>query len=129
LSEKLETAVVLRRRHGNEVEKICENIPKFREITDRYHVRLFSELPWERGKPSIYLDAAKRMYAAGADGLSAWDSNYRIPVLPVWNVTKKLGHREGIDQMLAENNDDGKLYRVLSIDGHDISEYHQNWRG
>jgi hypothetical protein len=69
------------------------------------------------------------MYEAGADGISAWDSNFRIPVLPVWNVTKKIGHKERIDQMLAENDDYGKLYRVLSLEGHDISEFQQNWRG
>ncbi|HOP11498.1 MAG TPA: hypothetical protein PK629_08400 [Oscillospiraceae bacterium] len=129
LSEKLKTQVVLRRRHFNEVENICKDIPKFKEIADRYHIRVYSELPWERERPSIYLDAAKRMYAAGADGIAAWDSNFRIPVLPVWNITKKLGHKEEIDRMLAENDDYGNLYRVLSIDGHDISEYHQNWRG
>lgn len=129
LSEKLNEVSVLRRRHGNEVENICANISKYREVTDRHNVRLFCELPWEGGRPSLYLNAAKRMYEAGADGISAWDSNFRIPVLPVWNITKKIGHKEQIDQMLSENDDYGKLYRLLSLDGHDISEYHQNWRG
>jgi len=129
LSEKLSDAPVLRRRHGNEVESMCANLAKFREVTDRHNVRLYCELPWEGGRPSLYLNAAKRIYEAGADGISAWDSNFRIPVLPVWNVTKKMGHKELIDQMIAENDDYGKLYRVLSLDGHDISEYQQNWRG
>ncbi len=129
LSEKLNDVPILRRRHGNEVENICGNIAKYREVTDRYNVRLFCDLPWEGGRPSLYLNAAKRMYEAGADGISAWDSNFRIPVLPVWNSTKKIGHKEQIEQMLAENDDYGKLYRMISLDGHDISEFQQNWRG
>lgn len=127
--EKLKTSVILRRRHGNEVEGICANIPKYRAINDPYNIRLFSDLPWEGGRPSLYLEAAQKMYAAGADGIAAWDSNYRIPVLPVWNITAKIGHQAQIDEMLAQNDDYGKLFRVLSIDGHDISEYQQNWRG
>lgn len=128
-TEKLKTSVIVRRRHGNEVEGICANIPRYRAITDRYNIRLFSDLPWEGGRPSLYLEAAQKMYEAGADRIAAWDSNARIPVLPVWNITAKIGHQAQIEEMLAQNNDYGNLFRVLSIDGHDISEYQQNWRG
>ena len=58
--------------------------------------------------PDEMLKRARKLYAAGVDGIGLWDTNTRSEVLRDWQLVSRLGHREDID---IRDSGAGVLYR------------------
>ena len=73
-----------------------------------------------------YVDQARRAYAAGADGITFWDTNGEDPLFPRWHVIQRLGHREGLDEI-----DHGPFTRIrhklVELNGHREDRYPSFW--
>ena len=69
------------------------------------------------------------MYELGSKGLLRWNAVQMITDPIIWNVSKRLGHREMLDKLAEDNSLYYNHYRTLKLAGYDISLVHPDWRG
>lgn len=67
---------------------------------DRVHIWP-DVMPRAQPQPE-FVQTARRLYAAGADGLCLNDADRRAPRLSEWAVQRELGHRDELDRLEAE---------------------------
>ena len=74
---------------------------------------------------SEYRKLAQFYYDEGADGLLFWDTYQRHDGSSQWETVQRLGHREELAQVLAENEprEEPKLRPLLRLAGHHMHRY------
>src|SRR5690606_9343367 len=65
-------------------------------------VRIWPDLMPRSQPGEAFALQAKQAYAAGADGFFLNDSDRRSPHISEWAVERMLGHRELLDELIAE---------------------------
>lgn len=97
-----------------------ERIAEFMDLEKTYDVTVYINI-MPRAMP---LEEIKRrvsqVYSCGCGHICLWDTNTRITRLNEWNVWRKAGHINEIADMSVEK---AKNYRVLNINGKDVSRY------
>jgi len=115
---------VIKRNYGTDVEKVCKHIPEFARLGDNYNIDIYNVIPWvHRIIPEKYDEIISRMKDAGAKKFLSWNTNHLVWDLPEWHAVSKIGNNRNDDDIKRE------FHRVLSLDGHDISQFYANWRG
>jgi hypothetical protein len=118
---------VQRRYFGDDSEHVCAGIKEFLEIQKKYGGDFYAALGWENKDYQYQLDLAKDIYNAGAEKLISWNANHIAKYGSKLEGVKSCGNKEKIlkgDCKVVSNN-----FRVLSLNGNDISEFDPNWRG
>ncbi len=121
----------IRRSAGNLPDEQVKCMAEYGRIAADYGVKFYYDIQWEGSVPPEKIgNYVMKLYNAGAEGLSLWDCfEFRVSHRPEWFVTSRLGHKEDIPKMPAQNDGYRKLYRVLSLNGVEYSSYNPNWRG
>ena len=130
-AEKAEGGFVIRRDYGNDPDRTAKEAGRYREIADRYGLRLYSELQWESTvPPEEYVKAARKIYAAGGMNIALWDAvPSRVQCLSEWNAVSRLGCRESAESAPDAASAYQKPVKLLSVGGQDIRYVSPNWRG
>ena len=130
-TEKAKTEYVISRDHSSNMASIIDGLPRYREISDRYGIALFSENQWEGAQPAeAYVKSAKAIYGAGGVALALWDCYpIRVQNLGEWSATSRLGRAESVYDMSDEAEAYHKIIKILSYNGKDMCYYNPSWRG
>ena len=122
--EQLNERQVICRNYGTDVDKVCAHIREFKALEEKYGITVYHVLPWVHTiAPEEYMRAVEKMKAHGAERFLAWNTNHMIQNRPEFLLVSSLGNDIGTDAPLRS------FYRVLSLDGVDISQAVPNWRG
>lgn len=115
---------VLCRNYGTDVEKVCAHIPEYKRLEKLYGIKVYHVLPWVHTiLPEEYPEAVERMKQCGAERFLAWNTNHMTINHPEFLIATSIGNDIGTDAKLRS------FYRLLSLDGVDISQFVPNWRG
>jgi hypothetical protein len=101
--------------------------PWFAGVVKGTDCQLFVEILPRQLSPAEYRARALAAYAAGADGLSLWDTLGRAMLLKQWSMARRLGHR---DDLAGFDDGEGVLYRTVplrSVGGYRIDKYPPHW--
>jgi len=131
LADLAKTQYIVRRLHGNLIDKTTAALPEYRRIADQYGIQLYSELQWESSvQAEEFVKAAKEIYAAGGMNIALWDCYpARVQNLSEWDATSQLGNAEHVADMSTDRFAYHKVYKILSYNGADMRFYHPSWRG
>ena len=106
----------------------AERVAQWQAFEDRYKTKIYYEI-FPRVMPNAeFQRRAVELYKAGAKRIALWDTSERAPVLAMWNLVKKLGHREelsGYDPYMNAY----KCYRVLKYGEMNMTRYNPMWGG
>lgn len=118
---------VQRRYFGDDSEHVCAGIKEFLEIQKKYGGDFYAALGWENKDYQYQLDLAKYIYNAGAEKIISWNANHIAKYGSKLEGVKSCGNKEkilkGECKVVSDN------FRVISLNGNDISEFDPNWRG
>ena len=111
---------VVKRSFATNVPKVLENIPKYQKLKE-YGVDVYCVIPWVHTiQPEEYDEIIEQMKKAGAEKFHSWNTNHLVWDLPEWYVVSKIGNAR--DDSIVRR----KFYRVLSLNGHDISQFYES---
>ena len=130
-AQKVTAQYVVRRSHGNEINRIVEGLKDYRRIADEYDLKLYSEIQWEGTvSPVDFVEATKKIYQNGGQYIALWDCYpHRVMNAAEWQCTSNFGSMKKV-QMLSEDIDDyHKVHKILSYNGKDMRYYHPGWKG
>jgi hypothetical protein len=99
----------------------------FGALTRGTKVRYYAEIMPRQMPPETYRQRALAYYAAGADGLSFWDTNGRFPRKQEWSMIRRLGHR---DQLAGWDDGAGDFFRTVTlrtVGGYVLDKYPPHW--
>ncbi|NLV74627.1 MAG: hypothetical protein GXY52_08090 [Chloroflexi bacterium] len=123
--EKLGRDYIIKRNHDTDVDRVLDGIPQYLPICKKYGVKFYAAFPWEHTvSPHEYPGIARRMKQAGAEGFFSWDTNGVVLDLPEFHAMSMTGHEKVNEETYTVN-----YYRMLSLDGSNISAFNPNWRG
>ena len=122
---------LLRRRHGNDLDRMLAGCPDYMRIAREYGIKVYFEAPWENSAPPEGLVRyAEALYEKGAENISLWDSaTGRVMRRADWQAARLLGHKEELRSLPHDNSGYRSIYRILRIDGRSMSTYNPSWRG
>lgn len=107
----------------NYAGKLCgpksleERIKEFTELEVKYGTKVYFEI-FPRIMPSEeYLECAKTLYENGAERFSLWDTYNRVQQYSMWNTVRKLGHKNELDNISADDTDFGRRFKIIRIAG------------
>jgi len=97
-------------------------------LAKKYNIKVYFDL-LDRLKPSEeYVEDARKFIDCGAENFMLWDCDIRAEVKAEWETASRLGHIEELkDGTFAHRP--ATLYRILSINGKNISLYNPSWFG
>ena len=121
--EKLLRENTVWRNFGEIWNKTEEGAPLFVEICEKYGVEFFGQRAYYGGNPVKHLDWVKKMRALGVKNFNFFNYCHYVQDLPLWYTMTKLGH-EVNEEYCTPNQ-----YRMISLDGVDVSTYLPHWRG
>jgi len=112
-------------------ELMYQGIQEHQALAEQYGIEAYYFVDWEKQPAKLYAKQAKAFYERGAKGICLWDTNGRVMYPPVWHVESKLGHSQYCDPQFAEEKQkqSREIYKVLRLNGHDLSYVNVNWRG
>ena len=130
-TKKAETQYIIRRSHGNELDRTLAGLCEYRRIADTYGIKLYSEIQWENSEePESFLKSAKEIYKNGGQHIALWDCYpARVSRPAEWNCVSQLGDGEQTRVKTDEPTAYRTLHKILSYGKHDMSLYQANWRG
>lgn len=103
-------------------------IAEWQKYEEAYGTKIYYEI-FPRVMPnSDFKRRALELYEAGAKRIALWDTSERTPVLAMWNLVKKLGHRDdlsGYDPYMGVY----KNYRILRYGEMSVKKYKPMWGG
>ena len=79
------------------MDSVEETIRQLRPVANETGVKLYADVYPRRMPGYAYLERARLMYAAGADGLAYWDIESRVNRKSEWNTSSRLGHVDQLD--------------------------------
>lgn len=119
------TRYMVRRVLGGDAERIKKGYPKYLEIAEKYGVEFFGGMTSScRNNPQKMIEWWGFLRELGVKNFSVFNFCHSSQDRPVSNAITKTGH-ETVNMEYCTP----KYYRVLSIDGYDISTYPPNWVG
>ena len=74
------------------MDSVEETIRQLRPAADEAGVKLYADVYPRRMPGYVYLEKARSMYGAGADGLAYWDMESRTGRKSEWYTSSRLGH-------------------------------------
>ena len=116
-----------RRYFGDDSEHVCAGVKEFLAIQKKYGGEFYAALGWENKDYQYQLDLAKDIYNAGAEKLISWNANHIVRSGSKLQGVKACGDKEKI--LKGESKVVSDNFRILSLNGNDISEFDPNWRG
>lgn len=130
-SQKSATQYVVRRSHGNEINRIVEGLKEYRRIADEYNLKLYSEIQWEGTvSPVEFVKATKEIYKNGGQHIALWDCYpHRVMNAAEWQCTSNFGGAEKVQKLSEEIYEYHKVHKILSYNGKDMRYYHPGWKG
>lgn len=122
--EKFMRTETVRRFFGNSPEKLVDGAAKYKEICSRYNVKFYGGIfSWPSSTATI-LENQRNLKKAGIDHFSVYNFIHLCPHQPYYHALANIC-RDEIDESMCRISN----YRVLSLNGKDISTYNQNWVG
>jgi len=103
-----------------------EHIDEFTSLTKKYGTKVCFDIMPRQMEPEEYRQRALRLYRAGAEHISMWDTYIRAPVRLRWSMARLLGHK---DELKNIGYNEGKNYRVLEIGGQNVATYLPSYGG
>lgn len=97
-----------------------ERISEFTELEKKYGVTVYIDIMPREMPPEEIRRRVSLVYACGCKHICLWDTETRVTRLNEWNVWRKAGHIGEIFDMPIENT---KNYRILKLNGRDVSRY------
>ena len=123
-SHIIKERAIIKRNFATNVVKVIKHIPEYVNLKEKYGVEVYNILPWVHTfEPYEYDDVVEKMRKAGAKKFFSWNTNHLVWDLPEWYVVSRIGNERNTDIIHR------KIYRVLSLDGDDVSHFNVNWRG
>ena len=81
---------------------------------------------WPRvSTASNWLRQARRIYAAGADGIALWDVDTQLPCTSGWSMVKKLGHRDALKTWRGGDDRYVRVVMLKSLGGRVVDRFYQ----
>ena len=122
--KKLEDVPIIRRNYGARIEKITKHMQEYLKLEEMYGVKVYHILPWVfTAELEQYKELVEKMQRCGAKRFLVYNTNHMVWNLPEFQLVTEIGNQSGVDVTPR------KFYRVLSLEGSDISQYNPNWRG
>lgn len=103
------------------------DVPAFVALAHGTGVEFFPEVMPRTMPPATYRERALALYAAGADGLSFWDTDQRCARLAEWSMLRRLGHA---DDLAHWGDGAGELFRSVplrTVGGLRVDRYPPHW--
>ena len=120
-----EDYVITRYMLGNHTEEAIEGFIPYKERCEKYGVKCYIAFNWEhRTDPKDFPEIIQKMKEAGAENFFMFNMNHAMDDMPEFHSFCMAGH-DIIDPETYQVN----RYRVLSLDGSNISAFNPNWRG
>ena len=125
-NEKLKKDYIIKRSCPlADTQRIIKGFREYQAICEPYGIELYGAFPWEYAVGAEYYPKIiDEMHKAGIRKFFNWDINHAMIDLPEYHARSMAGHRE-IDPDTYRLN----RYRILSLDGSDMSAFNPNWRG
>ncbi len=120
--EKLYDTQIVRRAYCENWESTKAGAPLFVEICEKYGVDFFGQRPYYGG-PVTQLNWIKKMRELGVKNFNFINYCHNVQDLPKWYALSKLGHEVNLEYCKVNT------YRMMMLDGVDLSTYMPHWRG
>ena len=121
--------IVHREIEGHEMRHVeLPFVKEYVEMAKKYGVRAYFDIMYRDNPAEQYCKDALEVIEQGAEYLSLWDVDCRAMRRSQWVAASRLGHLEELKQGTLIQNP-STIYRILSIDGKNISTYHPSWIG
>ena len=120
--QTLNERYIVRREISNDVENVKLGTPLFAAISEKYGVEFFAGMDPCHSRPDQFADRIKMQKSLGAKNISFFNYLEYTQSPAVMNAASLTGIDEVDPQYYMPN-----FYRILSLDGADISTYQPNW--
>lgn len=121
--------IVHREVEGPDARHIeLEYVKEYVEMAKKYDVKPYFDVMFRDNPAEKYCEDALRLIEQGAEYFGLWDCDYRMVRRSQWGAASRLGHIEELKNGTLIQNP-STVYRILSIDGKNISTYHPSWIG
>ena len=113
--------------HNRESQIIPGRVAEFTELERKYGVKVYFTVMPRIMPPAEFVSFVEAMYRLGAERFSLWDTEGRAAAVAMWSVVRRLGHKE---QVLAGEADDGenyRYYRMLTLANRQESRFKSLW--
>lgn len=123
-NNELRRRPIIKRNYATNIEKVCKHIPEFISLKEKYGTEVYNVIPWVHTIKSEEYDAViEKMKRSGATNFLCFNTNHLVWDLPEWYNVSHINNNKKTNLSLR------RFYRVLSIDGCDMSQFNPNWRG
>lgn len=113
--------------YNRESQIIPGRVAEFTELERKYGVKVYFTVMPRIMPPAEFVSFVEAMYRLGAERFSLWDTEGRAAAVAMWSVVRRLGHKE---QVLAGEADDGenyRYYRMLTLANRQESRFKSLW--
>ena len=105
-----------------------EFVEEYVNMAKKYGIKAYFELLPRLKTVESYEEDALLMLERGAENFSLWDCDFRSEIKSQWNAASRLGHLDDIKNGKLDKYPT-TMYRILSINGKNISLYNPTWIG
>ena len=126
---ELAKRAIVRRTFHDKAETVLSGAKELLALTSKYNADFYGALPWESKNVEYFVELAQKQYDSGVKKLIVWNANHITESLPKLNVVKNLGDFEKTIGLPLNNRELRSIFRVMSLDGKDISTVNTSWLG
>lgn len=125
-NEKLKTDYIIKRSYPFKItEKVIDGFREYKTFCEPNGVAFYGAFPWEHAvTPEAFVTIAAQMREAGIEKFIMWNLNHAMKDLRELHAISMAGHKEIDPDTYGLNR-----YRIMSLDGSNISAFNPNWRG
>jgi hypothetical protein len=106
-----------------------EYIEEYENLSKKYGIEVYYHVLPHRMSPEAYRKYAVEMYQLGAQRFFFWDVELVNFHMAEWCMARRLGHKDLIGSYKDFRGSEWQTYRITSIGGKLITNYHPLWIG
>ena len=106
-----------------------ERISEFAELERKYGMTAYIEIMPRNMSPKRMVEKANEIYAAGCSHIGLWDTYSRTRRRSEWNMWRRIGHKDELDNMLDMQDSLCTVVRLTRLGGKNVRAYMATWGG
>jgi hypothetical protein len=104
-----------------------ECIAEYENLSKKYGIEVYYHVLPHCMSPKAYREYAMEMYKLGAQRFFLWDVELVNFHMAEWCMARRLGHKDSIAGYKDFRGSEWETYRITSIGGKLITNYHPSW--
>lgn len=114
-------------RHPMHIQQVDYN--RFLDIAKKYNITAYFDLMYRSMNCQQIKDRVLDAYSHGVENIAIWDVYDQNYAFSKWNFVSKIGHKDNLQNMNFGRGEYWNIYRLISLDGKNVSVYNSMWKG